>query len=277
LVIMSGMPNLDRIAARRPAQKVQDRREAILNHLSGGQMLAIEQLIAALGISPATVRRDLRHLARERLVRREHGLVALAEPFAFAPFMEDPGFRQQVHQMAKEKRRIATAAASLIQDGQTIALAAGTTTAQISCLLGTKRDLTVVTNAVNVAMEIAYRKGFIVHLTGGYLSGDWFAMVGPRALDFIRTMFVDSFFFGANGVHPEHGITDRHVEEAAINRALAAQAKRRFLLADHTKLGQVAKCLVCGIEQIDTIITDSEADAVIVQALRHAGVEVLCV
>lgn len=240
-------------------------------------MVTIEQLVDSLRASPATVRRDLRQLEHGRRVRREHGLVGMAEPTAFGPFMEDPGFRQQVTHMAREKRRIGAAAVNLIQDGQTIGLAAGTTVAQMACLLASKQNLTVITNAVNVAMELCYHKDFTIHLTGGYLSGDWFAIVGPRALDFVQTMFIDTFFFGANGVHLECGVTDRHVEEAAVNQALARQARRRVLLTDHTKLGQVAKCLVCPIQQVDTIVTDNGASAEILGALQGRGVEVLCV
>jgi DeoR family transcriptional regulator of aga operon len=263
------------LTSRHLARKVKDRCEMILEVLAGGREVAVEAVVACTGASPATVRRDLRRLERHGLVRRAHGTVALAESRGFEPFLDDPGFREQVHHMAPEKRRIGAAAAALVRDSETIGIAPGTTAAQMSRLLRSRRELTIVTNALNVAMDLSRQRHVTVHLTGGYLSGNWLAMVGPKALEFMATMFTDKFFFGANGIHPEHGVTDRHPEEAAANAAMARQARKRILLADHTKFGHTARCLVCPAGEVDMIITDSGARDEAVAPFERLGIEVV--
>lgn len=260
---------------RRIALKVERRRERLLERLAEGRWAAIEELARELETSPVTLRRDIRYLHREGLLRRERGAVTLAESLAFEPFLDDPGFRQQVRHMAAEKRRIGLAAAALVRDGETIGIAPGTTAAQVARALKRKRSLTIVTNALNVAMELSRVRDFTVHLTGGYLRGDWFAMVGPRALGFVQAMFTDQFFFGANGVDPERGVTDRHTEEAAVNEAMARQARRRILLVDRTKFGQVASCMVCPIQDVDVIITDAGAGDELIAPFLALGIEVV--
>ncbi len=260
--------------SRRLASKIEHRCAAILEALTAGHEMAVEELIERTSASAATVRRDLRRLQRQGLVRRAHGVVALAESRGYEPFLGDPGFREQVHHLAGEKRRIGAAAAALVRDGETIGIAPGTTAAQMSRLLRSRRELTIVTNALNVAMDLSRQRHMSVHLTGGYLSGNWLAMVGPKALEFIATMFTDKFFFGANGIDPEHGVTDRHPEEAAANAAMARQARKRILLADHTKFGHTARFLVCPIGEVDMIITDAGASDETVAPFQRLGIQV---
>ncbi len=230
--------------------------------------------MALTGASQATVRRDLRALEAKSFVRREHGAVRLAESPTFEAFLDDPGFREQLHRMAREKRRIGAAAASLIEAGETVAISPGTTANQIAHSLRGRKNLTVVTNAVHVAIELSRDNGIKVHLSGGYLSGNWFALVGPRALEYAGTMFTDKFFTGANGVHAEHGVTDQHTEEAAVNQALARQARQRILVVDHTKFGKIARCLVCPIREVNMIVTDTGATDEMIAPFEKLGIEV---
>jgi DeoR family transcriptional regulator of aga operon len=254
---------------------VKRRLSRILERLAAGERVRVEELMHGTGTSAATIRRDLRRLQSGGLVRRDHGGVSLTESLAFEAFLDDPSFRDQVQHMASEKRRIGSAAAALVKDRQTVAIAPGTTAAQIARALQPRAGLTIVTNAVNVAVDLSRRKDLVVHLTGGYLSGEWFAMVGPKALEFIRTMFPAQLFFGANGVHCEHGVTDRHAEESAVNRAMVEQAQRRILVVDHSKLGQVAGHLVCPISKVDVIVTDTGAADEAVAPFVRLGIEVL--
>jgi DeoR/GlpR family transcriptional regulator of sugar metabolism len=256
-------------------KKARSRLGDVLAYLSAGGRVRVEELIRETGASPATIRRDLRRLERDGLVRRDHGGAVMSQPVAYEAFLDDPGFRDQVHMLAAEKRRIGAAAAALIENGETIGIAPGTTAAQIARMLQTKKELVVVTNGLNVAMDLSRRKDIRVHLTGGYLSGEWFALVGPRAMEFVPTMFTDKFFFGANGVHAEHGVTDRHPEEAAVNRAMLGQSRKRILVVDHRKFGQVAGCVVCPISDLNMIITDSGAPDRVVAPFLDRGIEVL--
>jgi DeoR family transcriptional regulator of aga operon len=254
---------------------VKRRLSRILERLAAGERVRVEDLIKGTGMSAATIRRDLRRLQGGGFVRRDHGGVLLAGSPAFEAFFDDPDFRDQVQHLSAEKRRIGAAAAALVRDGQTIAIAPGTTAAQIARSLQSRARLTIVTNALNVAMDLSRRNDVSVHLTGGYLIGEWFAMVGPRALEFIRTMFPAQFFFGANGVHSEYGVTDRHAEESAVNRATAEQAQRRILVVDHTKFGQIAGHLVCPISRLDVIVTDTGAPDDTVAPFARLGIEVI--
>ena len=130
------------------------------------------------------------------------------------------------------------------------------------------------TYAVNVAMELSRYKNLHIHVTGGYLSGDWFALVGPSALESVPHHFFDKFIFGASGIHPDRGVTDYHPEEAAMNRAMLKQARTRILVIDHTKLGVVSQCLVCPLQDIQILITDKTASEEVVTPYVRQGIEV---
>jgi DeoR/GlpR family transcriptional regulator of sugar metabolism len=243
----------------RGARPKRSRRFKLLEELSVDNWTAVEEVMSRAGASPAAIRRDLRVLEAKGVVRREHGAARLAEPVTFEPFLDNPGFSEQVHRMARERRRIGIAAEALIRDGETVSISSGTTTMQIVQALSARKYLTVVTNAVNVAMELSRSRAIRVHLPGGYLGDDWFSLVGPQALESIRTLFTDKAFFGANGVHSEHGVTGRHIEEASMNQSMARQARKRIVVVDHTKFGQIAKHVVCPIRDIDVIVTDTGA------------------
>ena len=257
---------MTRDAARR-LQRISE----LLSHES---RVSVEKLVALLETSPATVRRDLRLLERQGVLARDHGGAVAREPILYEPFLHDSSFQEQVRRCSLEKQRIGMAAAELIGDSETVGLGGGTTVAKMLRGLRTRKDLTVVTYAVNVAMELSRQKNLHVHVTGGYLSGNWFSLVGPRALEAIGQHFLDKFIFGASGVDPERGVTDHHTEESAMNRAMLGQARSRILLVDHTKLGTVSRCLVCPLSDIHLILTDQHAPAETVHALERAGVEV---
>jgi DeoR/GlpR family transcriptional regulator of sugar metabolism len=258
----------------RVAKAFSRRMQIIQDLLSRDDRLTISSLAAALNISPATARRDLRRMEEQGLLRRDHGGAMARDPLMYEPFLHDSTFREQVRRCALEKQRIGMSAAELVQDGEKVGLGGGTTVAKILRGLHHKKDLSVVTYAVNVAMELSRQKNLHVYVVGGYLSGDWFALVGPSALESIPQHFMDKFIFGASGIHSEKGVTDHHPEEAAMNRAMIKQAQTRILVIDHTKLGVVSKCLVCPIEAINVIITDEAAPDEIVKPYLEKGLDV---
>ena len=255
------------------AKDTSQRLQQIMELLSHEHRLTVETLVNVLRTSPATVRRDLRTLEQQGLLLRDHGGAAPRDPM-YEPFLHDSSFNEQVRRCAFEKQRIGTAAAQLIQDGETVGIGGGTTVAKMLRGLRACKDVTVVTYAVNVAMELSRQKDLQVHVTGGHLSGNWFALVGSRALESVPHFFLDKFIFGATGVHAESGVTDVHLEESAMNRAMLEQARTRVLLVDHTKLGIISKCLVCSLKKVDIILTDKEASKQMVKRFESAGVEV---
>jgi DeoR family transcriptional regulator of aga operon len=247
----------------------------ILDILTRAGHVDVDGLVTELQISPATVRRELARLERQGLLKRDRGGASLSVPSMFEPFLDEVTFANQIYRMAAEKTRIGALAASLVADGDTVGIAPGTTATQVARFLQQRSNLAIVTNAVNVAMELSRKRDFRIHLTGGLISGEWFALVGAHALEAIPNIKMDSFFFGANGVDIKHGVTDYHVEEAAVNRAMLKHAKKRVLVVDHLKLQRVAQCLVCPVSEIDLLITDDSAPDEILLPFREANVQVL--
>jgi len=253
----------------------RERLQSIMSALLRSERITVEKLSAELGVSGATIRRDLFLLEEEGLLRRDHGGAGPVEPLIYEAFALGSSFREEVERQAAEKKRIGLAAAETIEDGETVALSAGTTTTQVARSIPFHKHINVFTNAVNIAMELSHRKNIVVTLTGGTMRGGWFSLVGPEAIDSARHRIFDKIFIGANGVSPDVGLTDHHAEEAAVNRVLLAQARRCIVVADHTKFSVVASCVVGGVNLINTIVTDEGTPDAVLQPFRDLGVEVL--
>lgn len=236
--------------------------------------VTVEALAARLLVSPATVRRELARLEQQGLVRRTHGGAKAVSPLLYEPFRHDSSFQEQEGRHAEEKRRIGLAAAELVKDGETIGLTPGTTATQVARSLRHRKGITVVTNTVNVAMELCDREDLTVYVTGGFLRGGWFSLVGAPAAANVREVFLDKVFIGVNAIDAERGLTCSHPDEAAINRALVAQARERIVVADRSKLGRLARCLICPTSEVHMLITDREAADADVGPFALKGIEV---
>jgi len=250
------------------------RATAIVEEVLREGEVSLAALTARLGVSPATVRRDLATLEREGLVRRTHGGATAVSPVAYEAFRHDSTFQEQEGRHGEEKRRIGLAAAELVKDGETIGLTPGTTATEVARSLRHRKGITVVTNTVNVAMELCNREDLTVYVTGGYLRGGWFSLVGAAAARGASELFLDRIFVGVNAIHAERGLTCLHPDEAAINRALVAQARQRIVVADRSKLGQVVPCLICHTREVQMLITDREASEEDVRPFEELGIEV---
>lgn len=252
----------------------ESRSSIILETVHRTGRVSVEKLAARLKTSSATVRRDLSELERRGLLRREHGLAVAVDPVVNESFRSDSSFQEQVRRMADEKQRIGVAAARLIEAGQTIAIGAGTTTTHIARSLPPVQGVTAVTNTLNIAMELSRRNEVRIFVTGGILNGGWFSLTGPTALNSLREMYFDQVFFSVTGIHPERGLTDSHPDEAAVNRVFLKQARRKILVADHTKFSIVANNFLSPLEEIDLIITDTGASERMLAPYRKRGVEI---
>src|SRR5262249_27377620 len=151
-------------------------------------------------------------------------------------------------QQAAEKRRIGLVAAQLVADGETLAIGAGTTATQVARSVCLHKGITVLTNAVNVAMELSHRDDLKVFVTGGQLRGDWFALVGPSPIWNASEMFVDKAFTGVDGIHIEHGLPTNSPDQAPIPRAMMRQARQKIVVADRRKLGAIGTALIWPME-----------------------------
>jgi DeoR family transcriptional regulator, aga operon transcriptional repressor len=235
------------------------RAQLILQELLRAEEVSVGRLAKRLKVSSATIRRDLSELERRGLLRRSHGGAVPIQPLLYEPFRHISYYHEQERQRGAEKRRIGLVAAEMVTDGDIISIGAGTTATQVARSVCLHKGITVLTNAVNVAMELSHRDDLKVIVTGGDLSGDWFALVGPAAIQSVGEMFVDKVFVGVDGIHVEHGLTTNYPEQATIHRAMMRQARRKVVVADHRKLGAVGAALICPLESVDVLITDKGA------------------
>ncbi len=242
----------------------------ILELLARDGTVTVAELASELGVSDATVRRDLQALGDQRLLERSHGGAVAHGTAHELPVRYRTG-------RSDEKRRIARAASELVRDGVAVGLTGGTTTTEVARMLVARQGLTVVTNALNIAVELAVRPDLKLIVTGGVARSASYELVGSMADATLRAVYVDLAFVGVDGVDAERGLTTQNEVEAATNRALMDRAKRTVVVADATKLGHVAFAEIAGIERADQLITNTGADAEQVERLRAAGLDVTLV
>ena len=255
--------------------KQDSRFPLILQLLRKTGEISVESLSHSLDVSVHTIRRDLQQMESRGLLRRKHGGAAALGPLLYEPFKADKSFQEMVGRFADEKRRIGRAAAESIEDGEVIALTAGTTATEVIRNLPLNRHIVVVTNTVNVAMELANRKDVDVYVTGGHLRGEWFSLVGMTAIESMRKIVVDRLFIGVNGIDAMRGLTCYNAEEAEINRAMVGQAKRKIVIADHSKFGVAARWKICETRDVDLIITDADTPRTEMKKFSKAGIKVI--
>jgi DeoR family transcriptional regulator, aga operon transcriptional repressor len=254
--------------------KQRVRLTAIMQELRQSGMVSVESLSAELDVSLVTIRRDLDQLERDGLLHRTHGGAVSIEPLFYEPFKNDRSFQAQLEKFADEKRRIGRAAAALIEKGETIALTPGTTTMEVIRSLPLNQNITVVTNTVNIAMELSKRKDLDIFVTGGHLRGDWFSLVGLTAIQSLERMLIHTLFIGADGIDAVWGANCLSPDESDLNSAMAKLARRRIAVVDHSKFGVVAGWRICQTQDLHVLITDTGATDEMIEPFRRAGVDV---
>lgn len=245
------------------------RRSAILDLLNQDGFVDVVHLHEQLGCSEATVRRDLEQLHRDGQLIRVHG-------GAFLDGAREKPFTLKVGENAEQKRAIGQAAAGLVDDGHAIGLLGGTTTQQVAHALATRQGLTVVTNAINIAMELA-DTGMRVIVTGGELRGKTYELVGPLAEPAALQLHLDLIFVGVDGLSVEGGLTTHNPIEARVDRFLMGRAAQVAVVADHSKIGKKTFAQIARLEEAHMLITDAGADRAAVRELERAGLHVVTV
>jgi DeoR family transcriptional regulator, aga operon transcriptional repressor len=249
------------------------RQQRIAEVARQGGFVSVGELSRRFGVSEVTIRGDLQELEERRVLRRVRGgATAQANPQPERPFVQSLGAN------AAAKAAIASAAADLVTPGQSILLDVGTTTTALAQVLAEREDLTDVvafTNAIPVALalEPAIPRCSVV-LTGGTLRPLQHSLVDPLGDAVLERINVDTAFLGCNGVHPTQGVTNINLPEAAMKRRMIRAARRRIVVADGSKVGAVTLAPLCGVNEIDMLVTDPSADTEILALLREAGVRV---
>ncbi|CAM3275476.1 DeoR/GlpR family DNA-binding transcription regulator [Occultella aeris] len=237
----------------------------------------IEDITRELDVSPATARRDLDALAQQQLITRTRGGAAVA------PGSADLPLRYRAARQGDQKERIARAAAELVVAGQVVGLNGGTTTTEVAREIavqpglqgGPSKPLVIVTNAVNIANELAVRSNLRVVVTGGVVRPHSYELTGPLAGLLLGQVSLDLLFLGVDALDPQGGASATDEGEASTNAALADRAERVLVVADSTKLGRSAFARILPTNAVHTLITDTDADPGLVAAFEGAGVKVI--
>jgi DeoR family transcriptional regulator of aga operon len=246
-----------------------DRLDTILTRLSETGSVAVTGLAQDLGVSMATIRRDLELLESQRLLSRTHGGAVSHGVLYELPLR----YRSGRHEA--EKHRIAEAAAERLGDARVVGLTGGTTTTEVARRIA-GRELTVVTNALNIAAELAVRPNLKLVVTGGVARPESYELVGPLADATLDDLNIDVVFVGVDGAS-RAGMTTHHEVEAHTNRRMIERAERVVVVCDASKIGRSALAVICHSRDVDELITDGPADGAPVEALRSAGVRVITV
>jgi len=243
-----------------------ERLSLILERLSQTGSIGVSDIARTLHVSTASVRRDLRLLEEQRLLSRTHG-GAVANTTAYElPLRYKSGSHKD------EKRRIA--GARLVGGVATVGMTGGTTTTAVARMLVDRAGLTVVTNALNIASELALHPNLKLITTGGTARSESYELVGPLAESTLAGLNLDLAIVGVDGISVDGGLTTYHEVEAATNRMLISRARRVVVVADGSKVGRLALARICTIDAVDELITDASADPGEVARLRSAGVAV---
>lgn len=252
---------------------------SLLELLTETGRITVEGAAARLDVSPATIRRDFDQLAQQQMITRTRG-GAVVNGVSY-----DLPFRYKSAKYAPEKQRIGVAAAALVTPTMVIGMTGGTTTTEVARALAVRADLastgpdnsqlTIVTNALNIANEMVIRSRMKIVVTGGVIRPQSYELVGPLATGILREITLDLAFLGVDAVNAEVGAAAHHEGEAAMNALLASRARRVVVLADSSKIGRYAFARVCPAERIHTLVTDVAATDEQVAPITAAGVEVL--
>jgi DeoR/GlpR family transcriptional regulator of sugar metabolism len=234
------------------------RHKMIVDELRRLGAVRVSELTRLLDVSEMTIRRDLDALAAAGLLEKVHGGATLRGGLS----ADEPGFEAKSQRQLREKEAIARAAARLVEPGQSIGLTAGTTTWRLAHHLARVPDLTVLTNSIQVAnvFHREPRPDLTVVLTGGVRTPSD-ALVGPIALNAVRSLHLDMLFLGVHGATEDAGLTTPNILEAETDRALIEASARRVVVADHTKWGIRGLSRIATLDEVAVFVTDQGLDA----------------
>jgi Transcriptional regulators of sugar metabolism len=244
------------------------RLERIRQELAKQGIIDGDEIADLLDVSRATIRRDLDALEEMGHLKRTHGGAIAIDPKNELPFFS------KLSVSGTEKREIGIKAASMIPEGAVIGCTGGTTVMGVMKAIGDKK-LTVVTNAINIAMELAVIDSVQVVVTGGALRSHSYELVGPEATDSLLRFHFDIAILGVDGISLDCGISTYTIAEAHTASMYINQAEKVWVVADHTKIGKTAPALIAPLSRIQCLITDGEIPAGQKISLEAAGVRVI--
>lgn len=247
------------------------RRNEILNSIHADGQVFVEELSTRFGVSEVTIRNDLDQLEQKNLLIRARGGAMKIEGRVGV----DYNLSEKDKLNYQEKVRIGRAAASLISDSEIVLIDSGTTTVEMVKNLNEIKDLTVITNALNIAGVLINNPNVNLTIPGGYLRKNSQSLVGPMAERGLKNFYVDKAFLGVDGFDTKTGLYTPNIEEAHLNELMIEIANEVILLADSSKFKKKSFAYICPVEKIDIVVTDDKIDAEDRKRLEDAGVKVI--
>jgi DeoR family transcriptional regulator of aga operon len=251
---------------------IDERRHHILELIQEQGRVLVGELSKELRVSQITIRKDLDHLEAKGLVQRSHGGALRIQSSALV----DPALQEKQQRNFYEKQRISAAAVKMVKEGQCIILDSGTTTTAIAAGLKQFKQLTIITNAINIAADLAGTDLEVI-LVGGSLRKNSLSLVGPLAEDNLEEMHADILFLGVDGFDLEVGVTTPNFLESRVNRAMVKAAKLVIAVCDSSKLNRRSLSRIVPLSAIHHLITDRKLPNEAAEALRGQNISVTLV
>ncbi|MCE1252280.1 MAG: DeoR/GlpR family DNA-binding transcription regulator [Anaerolineae bacterium] len=251
-----------------------DRHSKIVEIVTQNGQISIPEICDKFDVSEMTARRDLNELDRQGLLRRVHkgAVVNLGRSF-------EPPFSTRIVNNPEAKAKIGLRAAEMVVNGDSIALDVGTTTLEIVKGLKGKKNLTIITSCLQVAIQVADTLSLSddvrLIIAGGIVRPRELSMIGAITQSVYQNYHVDKAFIGIAGISPEDGLTEYNVDDAQTKQTIIKSALKKIIVADGSKLGLTTFATVAPLSSIDTIITDDTAPEDIVEQIREKGVDVI--
>ena len=248
-----------------------ERRKRILDTLKNEKRVQVGEMSRLYGVSEETIRRDLEKLESDGIASRTYGGALLKQNDR-----EDTPYDIRMREDVEAKEKIARLVAELVQDGEYIILDESSTSYYVACALKNKKQLTVITNSMEIIREVAGVQGWTVLCTGGVLRMSAPSFAGHQAENMVRSYHVDKAILSCGSLDIRAGFTDRHEDTALIKRAMISASKQVILAADHGKFDKIAFAKIGDLNQVSTIVTDRMPDAHWTDALERIGVRLVC-
>lgn len=249
--------------------KGQRRRESILQLLKQQGRVTIGEIVERFGCSEATARRDLEQMEVVYPVIRTIG----GAMYDGMGTMRELHFSEKEGLSILEKEKIARLAESQIAEGDVVALSGGTTNFLLAKLLKPRKGITVVTNAVNVAMELAGSRIQVV-VTGGIMRHNSFELCGPLGEGMVSQLHINKMFIGIDGISAAGGITSYSEQEAQTAKAMISRSQETYAVFDHTKINRTSLFSIAALSELKAVITDAELTGELAEQLERHQVSV---
>lgn len=251
---------------------LNSRQRILLDFINESEFASIRKLATHLNVSEATIRRDLDILSDGGFIGRVHGGAVKLVGTTYERYHSE-----KMTIMTQEKQRIAQAAAKMIKEGDCIFLDSGSTTLYLANELIDKKNLTIVTDNMDIAYSVKFDPSTSVILTGGLCRRDYSAVIGSLAEESIRRFKVDIAFAACDAVDPQKGVYNVNYLEIGVKKEIVNCGRKTVLVADHAKFGSFALAHICPMDDIDCIITDSALPEKYVQEINDQGIELILV